>query len=551
MNTILQAVVCALSLGGLAASAAAELVDAPVVWYADDRRPIPMPAERDPNLTWDYVNETVVRWASRTTDPGRVVRRIGTAFGRDHVQAAPNVNALDEVPNSSWFTNRIGLYPMSLEEIQRGSGAGVGPDRSGPWTIVGAKTQGVTPGFTIRDVRGDMYLIKFDPPQHEGMVTGAGVISQRILHAAGFFVPDDNITWFSREDLILGDGVTMKPKEGSKRPMVEQDIDDILASVASHDGTWRAISSKFVDGRPIGPFDYQGTRHDDLNDRVDHAQRRELRGMAVFAAWLNHFDTKQHNSLDAYVSTEDGGYVRHYLIDFASTLGTGADGPARRFGWEATADGKAVIRRTLNLGLVEDDWRKVERPEGLDEIGFFEVEQFDPLGFEPLYANPAFAEVTSRDGYWAAKIISAFTDGHLRVICEQARYRDPRATEYMARTLAGRRDKIARAWFDKMPPLDFFVVDGDRLTYHDLGAERGVYTGDPRYRTRVRPVDAHGKPLEEAPWVEAAVTEVDLDRAGEGPFVAVECQVDRGHGWSDSIVAYLATASGRVVAVDR
>ena len=32
-----------------------------------------------------------------------------------------------------------------------GSELAGGPDRSAPWTIVGAKTAGVTPGFLIRD----------------------------------------------------------------------------------------------------------------------------------------------------------------------------------------------------------------------------------------------------------------------------------------------------------------------------------------------------------------------------------------------------------------
>lgn len=38
-----------------------------------------------------------------------------------------NVNTLGEVPDSSWFTNRIGLGKMSLEEIVRGPGYSRGP----------------------------------------------------------------------------------------------------------------------------------------------------------------------------------------------------------------------------------------------------------------------------------------------------------------------------------------------------------------------------------------------------------------------------------------
>ncbi|MCA1659740.1 MAG: hypothetical protein LC642_04255, partial [Verrucomicrobiaceae bacterium] len=39
---------------------------------------------------------------------------------------AMNVNTLDEVPDSSWFTNRIGRQEISVEDLVRG------PDRGPP-----------------------------------------------------------------------------------------------------------------------------------------------------------------------------------------------------------------------------------------------------------------------------------------------------------------------------------------------------------------------------------------------------------------------------------
>jgi len=33
---------------------------------------------------------------------------------------AQNVNTIDEVPDSSWFTNRIGARPLSIEDAVRG-----------------------------------------------------------------------------------------------------------------------------------------------------------------------------------------------------------------------------------------------------------------------------------------------------------------------------------------------------------------------------------------------------------------------------------------------
>lgn len=542
------------------ATAEAPLRDAPVVWYVDDQQPLQqVPAERDPYIVFDYVNESVFRPLSYYLDPVRNVRRLLPGVEKD--PESPNVNALGEVPNSTWFTNRIGLFPLTPEQVARGPNLGKGPSHDGPWTVVGAKTEGVTPGFTVQDVHGDRYLVKFGPQQHPVMPTAAGVISQRLFHAIGYWVPEDDIVHFRRSDLVLGESVRISLPDGTKRGMTDADLDAILARVeVQPDGTIRALSSKFVPGRPLGPFDYEGTRDDDPNDTVEHHHRRELRGLRVFAEWLNHFDVKQQNSLDVWITAEDGtSHVRHYLIDFASTLGTGAYGPIHKWGWEATFDPATFFRRTVTLGLVEEDYRQIERPEGLVEIGWFESEHFTPRGYAPPMPNPAFARTNVRDGYWAAKILSAFTDAHLRAAVEQGEYRDPRATDYMWRTLAARRDAIARAWFDVVAPLDFFVLDAGELRFRDLGHERGLYAGStPRYRARVAACDARREVFVDAGWESLEHCQLPLDRSSvhdaslvRFPFVRVEVQVDRGQGWSPSVCAFLARRSGRVVEVQR
>src|SRR5262245_14969987 len=68
---------------------------------------------------------------------------------------AANANTLGEVPDSSWFQNRHGMHAMSLTQLVQGPNTGEGPCDDEPWVIVDAKTEGVTPGFRIRDGRGD------------------------------------------------------------------------------------------------------------------------------------------------------------------------------------------------------------------------------------------------------------------------------------------------------------------------------------------------------------------------------------------------------------
>ncbi|MDH3197714.1 MAG: hypothetical protein OEO21_05685 [Candidatus Krumholzibacteria bacterium] len=557
MHCAIACALLALPATALARGGRAPLVDAPVVWHEDDRRGVAKPAPRDPSVTWDYFEDSWGMPRERWTDPVRLVRRAGTLFGGDHVPPADNVNALDEVPNSTWFTNRIGLFAMTPRACAEGPG-GEAPARGAPWTVVSAKTQGVTPGFNVRDARGDVYVIKFDPPGYLGMTTAAGVASNRILYAAGYNVPVDHVVTFARATIVVAPEAKIRDATGAKRPMTEADVDTILARVERlPGGTYLALASKFLPGEPLGPFPYLGRRKDDSNDRVDHENRRELRGLYVLAAWINHFDTKQQNSLDMYVEEGGARFVKHYLIDFASTLGASANYLSPRFGYEFNLDMIAVLRRSLTLGLVEDRWRKRTRDPGLTEVGYFDSERFEPGKFRPLQPNHAFANTTDRDGYWGAKIVAAFRDAHIDAIVAEAGYRDARAAALVARVLRENRDAIARHFFDRVPPLDFFVVRGERLVFRDLGADYAVYPGThPRYRARAAAAAADRKPDRSgwSEWVELAVTELALTASlerSQHPFLAVEVQVDRGSGWSEGVTAYVARGSARVVAVDR
>jgi hypothetical protein len=70
-------------------------------------------------------------------------------------------------------------------------------------------------------------------------------------------------------------------------------------------------AGRFVEGDPMGPFVYYGTRPDDPNDIHPHEHRRELRANRVFSAWLNHDDSRAPNSLDMRVGAEGATWIRH------------------------------------------------------------------------------------------------------------------------------------------------------------------------------------------------------------------------------------------------
>ena len=67
---------------------------------------------------------------------------------------AKNLSTIDEVPDSSWFTNRAFARPLEIEEVVRGPIAGAPPDPS-QWVIFREKTSGAHPGVTAKDANGE------------------------------------------------------------------------------------------------------------------------------------------------------------------------------------------------------------------------------------------------------------------------------------------------------------------------------------------------------------------------------------------------------------
>jgi hypothetical protein len=368
---------------------------------------------------------------------------------------------------------------MSLDEIRRGAGGATPPNIDGKWTIKGAKTEGVTPGFQIKDSNGNRYLIKFDPPGYVEMTSAPDIAGSKLFYACGYNVADNYIIWidpdFDPADVMIDDDVMIEGDDGAERPMTHDDLRDLLSKVDRHpNGKVRCLASFFISGDIVGPFRYMGTRKDDLNDIVPHEHRRELRGLRMIAAWMNHYDTKANNTLDSYVNEDGRRYVKHYLIDFGSALGGGATGPKKKFrGFENTVDPHQMLANTVTLGLWVPAWER-ERPI-MPSVGRFESHLLEPMKYKFLFPNPAFENMSPRDGFWATRIITSFTESQLKAALETGEFSDPDAVDYIARILAERRDIIGRYWFDRVNPLDKFslVNGGQALSFEDLAVNMG------------------------------------------------------------------------------
>ncbi len=398
-----------------------------------------------------------------------------------------NVNTLDEVPNSSWFTNRHGLERMSIEELIRGSNRGSGPDPEETWTVFLSKSQGLTPGFQIYDEQDERYVIKLDPVEIPEVASAAETIATKIFYALGYHAPENYIVYAHTERFVIAPGTEVEDTYGDKMPLTDFRFRRSIRFVPRlSDGSMRVTASKYLPGIPIGPFRYYETRSDDPNDVIAHEDRCELRGLRLFAAWLNHDDTRVQNTQDAWVEENGEHHVRHFILDFGSTLGSGSvDMQGAPLTFSYTLDFRDAKRNMLGFGFRVPEYRCAKWPPypEYEAVGRIESELFDCVAWRNDYPNPAFVRMTARDAFWAAKILMRFTREELDAIVETGEFSNPDHAAYLADVLVERQQKCGRFGINVMNPLAEFRIKGGRLDFTNLSERYGFVDAETRYQT--------------------------------------------------------------------
>lgn len=422
------------------------------LWQDNDNLTIPKPTDRPLSKTVDLMQKTF-------TKP------------KEGQLKAVDVNTLGEVPDSSWFTNRIGVRDISIEELVRGPNKGGGPDLSQPVQIIHAKTDGITPGLLIKDAKGDRYLFKFDPLHFPQMTSSTEVVATKFFYAFGYNTAENYLAYWNPNSYVLNKKGLVIWDTGKREPISKGYVKELLSRLPKRsDGTVQVMASKFLLGEPLGPFDYEGTRVDDPNDIFLHQDRRELRGLKIFDAWMNHNDSDSVNSLDMYYTDEQNRkYVKHYLIDFGSVFGSGANLPhSRRVGNEYYLAFHPTFAALGTFGMWERWWHHIKYPP-YESLGRFESSNFDPAKWLPDYPNPAHDKMQVTDAFWATRIVSRFSDDAIRAIVKTGNWEEPGAEDYLIKTLIDRRNKILRFYLSQMNPISDFTVTNGSLTFQNIG----------------------------------------------------------------------------------
>jgi hypothetical protein len=415
-----------------------------------------------------------------------VFRPLAELWAVEASREAVNANALDEVADSAWFTNRLGVHPPTDKELLTGActpsqlldTANV-PD--GTWIIDKGKQNGSSPGFRIKIPGKGKYLIKADDPTPE-RPSAAAVIGALAYYATGFNFSCEQVVYVKKSAFKLTPGLTTIDNSERVRPFDEKALEAVLKKAPRKGEYLRFQASAWLDGSLIGPFRYEKTRDDDPNDVIPHEERRELRGGRILAAWLDHFDAREQNSMDSWMADRKDqpdsspGHVVHYYLDTSDCLGSEWDWEviSRRLGHSYIADWGDIAADFFTLGIRTRPWDVAYRVPGKEIFGFFDADRFEPDKWKNEYPNPAFSRMTERDGAWMARILSHMTPELVRTLASAGQFSDPANTDYLAAMLEGRLEKILERYLTRLSPVAGVHLENGALCATDLAARRRV-----------------------------------------------------------------------------
>jgi hypothetical protein len=470
---------------------------------------------------------------------------------------AQNINTIDEVPDSSWFTNRIGTREVSAAELQRGPDVGAPPDPS-RWVLFREKTSGVHPGFTAKDAKGETWFLEFDPPYFAEGATGAVAIATKIFWALGYNQVESFLTTFDPKNVEFDPKATIRRPSGARTKFTQDDINAILETVARNaDGTYRVIAGRLIPGKILGNFLFEGTRPDDPNDLVPHEHRRELRALHVFGAWTNLTDLKAANTLDALATENGRTVVKHYLQDVGSTFGMCNDLHEWDLSYEHFYQADTTMKRLFSFGFALSPWQTIPYVE-YPSVGKFEGDRFDPTKWRPQTPTTAYMETRADDAFWAARRVVAFTDELIRAAVHVGQFSDPAAEKLLGDVLIKRRNKIASVYMTAVNPIVSPRLDATgRLTFDNAAVAAGVAKAPTAYHASWMLFDNATEQTRPLSTTDGGTTTMEAPSglpAGADSMVAIDISADSEHAsWKKPIRTYFRKdASGwKLVGLER
>jgi hypothetical protein len=337
-----------------------------------------------------------------------------------------------QVADTAFWTNRDPAT-LTAEAVRWGPTPSSDPARP-PFVVTKPKVEGKTPGFFVRDADGRRYLFKLDPIEAPELLSGAEVVTSKLLYALGYHVPSYEIVRVAPQELRVEPGLTVKDARGRPQPFTASEVQAILEP-RLRDGTLRVAASRLLEGEVLGPASFKRFR--------DCADVRALR---LAYAWVNNIDAKDHNSLLVWNGQETVGY----LIDFGTSLGAdaGAAGPKHPCaGWLNIVDLKEASLELLTAGLHQERCDPQRQPTS-PSVGLFSS-HVDPDRWKPYAPNLAFDEMNQDDARWMAGRMARVSHEQIAAAVSAGQYSRPEDAAYLADALEHRRQVIIKHYLDQ------------------------------------------------------------------------------------------------------
>ena len=513
----------------------------------------------DDPLGWEPESQDASR--AESSEIGDLYEMVYNLFAQPRYEPsgvrAQNINTVDEVADSSWFTNRIIERPLTNEELVRGPNVGAPPDSS-RWIIFREKSSGVHPGVTARDAKGETWFLQFDPKYYPEAATASVMMATRFFWALGYNQVETFLTTFDPKHVEFDPDATIKRPNGKRTSFTHDDLNAILEQVARRpDGTYRVVAGRLLPGKVLGNFRYAGTRPDDPNDLVPHEHRRELRALRVFGAWTNLTDLKSANTLDTLVPENGRLVVKHWLQDVGSTFGMNNDLHEWDLSWEHFYQGDTTLKRLVSFGFALGPWQTVDYVEK-PSIGKFDGDRFDPRTWRPQTPTAAYMELRDDDAFWAARRVAGFNREMITAIIHTGQFSDASAEPALVDIMLKRRAKILRAYLPAVNPIVSPRLREKELMFDNAAVDADVAAAPRRYRAAWFEFDNATDALRPLAETGSATTTMDVPTELPkriGSFVAVDIAADGTdyESWRRPIRAYFRrhTDGWMLVGLDR
>lgn len=428
----------------------------------DPNRQTCAPESYDSPGTWDVIDNIFFR---RVSD-GLTISRSAESV---------NVNAFDEVPDSSWFTN----VPRN-QPVPDAPGACTKNDlledgdkvADGAWVIDHGKDNGTTLGFRVAIEGKGQYMIKADDPREPEQASAAAVTGEAFFHELGFNTTCEQVVNIRKGQLKLSPGLSYSlGNDGPKKDLDDAALDLMLkSSTKVNGGLIRMQASKWLTQLTLGPWRYISTRGDDPNDVIPHEDRRDVRGMKLLNAWMSHWDSREQNTMDVWQADDpknkrsSPGKVMHYILDTSDAMGAlgGPDPLARRLGYSYIGDWADIGLQLITFGFWDAPWDRAQIRADRQKFGYFRVDDFDPENWKGQYPNPAFQRMTERDGAWMARLIARFSRADIARIIGYGKFTDPSDAAWLVDVMVQRQHIILSRYLTRLSPLGEIRNEGPR-----------------------------------------------------------------------------------------